>query len=422
MKTKISWFILVIVLMIQGCGGDSSKGSPSSFDTSNNAPEIKNVSTDDNNYGVEQNTTDIVATVKENTRKAFKIEATDRSTLTFSLAGEDFNLFDINPLSGEIFFREPTDYETKKTYRFKVVITDAVGNRTIKNVKIQVKDTITESTPIIVQNTNNPLPTTAESNYFITTWKTDNKGISNNNQITIPTLGDGYNYSVDWGDGTSSQNVTTDITHTYSSVDTYTVKIFGEFPRIAFGKNSTFDLEKLEDIYPNDNLKLLSIKQWGKIRWKNMSESFEGCKNLNGEAIDKPILSNVTNMEGMFADATSFNQDIGNWDVSSVTNMIAMFYQATSFSQDIGSWNVSNVTNMFGMFFQATKFNQDIKKWDVSNVTDMRYMFFEAKSFNQDIESWDVSNVTDMSYMFFGASSLEKTPSWYSEQTLLDFF
>ena len=47
----------------------------------------------------------------------------------------------------------------------------------------------------------------------------------------------------------------------------------------------------------------------------------------------------------------SFNQDISTWDVSNVTNMEAMFENATAFNQDIGNWDVSNVTDMSVCFF-----------------------------------------------------------------------
>ena len=58
--------------------------------------------------------------------------------------------------------------------------------------------------------------------------------------------------------------------------------------------------------------------------------------------------------------------------------MAEMFMEATSFNQNIGRWNVSNVTDMSSMFNDATSFNEDISRWNVSNVyVDYWSSFFE---------------------------------------------
>ena len=42
---------------------------------------------------------------------------------------------------------------------------------------------------------------------------------------------------------------------------------------------------------------------------------------------------------------------------------------------DISQWDVSNVTDMRGMFGNASSFNQPLNNWNVSNVRRMRDMF-----------------------------------------------
>ncbi|APQ18984.1 BspA family leucine-rich repeat surface protein [Maribacter hydrothermalis] len=300
--------------------------------------------------------------------------------------------------------------------------------------------------------------------YFITTWKTDNPGISADNQITIPTFpSETYDYSVNWGDGNIESNFIGDATHTYLTPGTYQVSISGVFPRIFF---NNFDGTS------SDSDKIISVDQWGDIEWTSMNNAFTNCTNLNVVAIDIPNLENVNSLGAMFRfcdslignesfskwqvksinffdflfdGASQFNQYIGNWDVSNATNMSYMFNNATIFDQDItnwdisnvdhiglmfantkafnqpiGNWNMSNLTSLQAIFAGASAFNQDISSWDVSNVTNMEGMFSGAISFNQDISNWDVSNVTTMNSMFPGAISFNSPLNSWDVSSVTD--
>ena len=177
-----------------------------------------------------------------------------------------------------------------------------------------------------------------DSRPFITTWKTDNRGVTADNQIMIDTFGPGYNYTIDWGDNQTDSLVTGDITHTYATPGTYTVSISGNFPRIYSEQNFNSII--------SDSEKLVSIEQWGDIKWQSMRYAFKGCENLVVNAVDVPDLSQVTHMDSMFFGASSFNQDISHWDVSSVIDMSFMFTGASAFNQDLSAWDVSSVRGM----------------------------------------------------------------------------
>ena len=268
--------------------------------------------------------------------------------------------------------------EVAGVYTIVYSATDAAGNEGCTERTIEVK----------------------ERRPFISTWNTVNSGISENNQVSIsvcsyPTP----TYTIDWGDGYTEEVMTNNVTHTYDATGIYTIKLYSDDP-IALclsGLTSSSDI-----------LKMLSIEQWGDIKWQSFDYAFSGAENLSVNASDSPDLSNVITTAGMFINVANFNSNLSSWNVSNVQNMNNMFKGAASFNQDISSWDVSSVEDMSAMFYRATMFDQDISSWDVSSVEDMTAMFTETSSFNQDISSWDVSSVTDMSSMFSDATSFNQ--------------
>jgi len=416
MLFKKNW-VMIPLLLLYGCGGGDSGGSPSSFtDGNNSAPVLDNIEvgepTTRDKLVLPIDGKDISISIKENTRDAFTLKATDKTNLTYYLTGKDIKELGIDPKTGFVFFNLPTDYERKSKYEIYVGARDSVNHETQQKVIISIKDIKNEKAPIKEIQSETSL-NEAENKYFITTWKTDNVGISNDNQIIIPTVGDGYNYSVDWGDGTSSKHLTLDGKHTYVQAGTYTIKILGAFPRIYFGQNIDYDL----NTYENDSRKILSIDQWGTNVWQSMSGAFAETTFLEGKATDKPNLSKVTDMSSMFA-VSNFNQNINDWDISNVENLQLMFF-SSSFDQNIDGWDTSNVIDMGGMFFFST-FNQNIGSWNTSNVTEMSLMFSLATSFDQDISKWDTSNVEAMTGMFLGTSSFNQDISSWNVSKVKD--
>ena len=283
----------------------------------------------------------------------------------------------VDYLDGDIVVGTPTgtvDYDTIGQYELTYSITDAANN---VSTQIRTVDVVA------------PRP-------FITTWKSDNPGTSNSNQIKIttnPAFAASYNYNVDWGDGNTSEH-TGDFTHTYAFAGTYIVTISGDFPQLYFSNVS------------QDNQKLLSIEQWGDGVLKSLNNAFLYCTNVVSNASDSPNLRLVTDMSYMFRGANAFNQDLSAWDVSSVTNMNSMFFSARSFDQDLSAWEVSSANDMEAVFsvsaMSTLNFDSILQSWSLldlqSNVqlgmSDNGYSANSqaARTILTDTYGWNISN------------------------------
>lgn len=219
---------------------------------------------------------------------------------------------------------------------------------------------------------------------FITVWNTaimDIDEASANNQIKLPLSEDGYNFTVNWGDGTTDTITSSDqekVTHTYPEPGVYTVTILGTLPKMIFYE------------HPDRN-KIVEVKNWGNNKWKDLEKMFYGCANLNMTAKDAPDMSELEIK-------VKRSPDFSDYDAKTLSEM---FRNAKTFNGNINHWDVSTINDFSYMFKGAENFNQDLNNWDTSRAISMEYIFNGAKIFNKDIGSWDTSNVKTMVSMFY---------------------
>lgn len=240
---------------------------------------------------------------------------------------------------------------------------------------------------------------------FISTWKTDNVGTSNDNEITLPLESTGtYNFTADWGDG--SLDIITvynqaEVTHTYSSAGTYIVKISGQIEGWRF--NSV-----------GDCLKITDISQWGNLIIGNNNSYFYGCSNMDVSATDELDVSGCTTLYYAFQSCSSLTSFVTtNWDVSSVTTFYRMFWSCVLLTHiDVSLWDVSSAINMYGFFASCrVLIHIDVSSWDVGLVTNIDRFFYNADELSASdyagIKNWTVTSLTIASqFMYLCANSL----------------
>lgn len=162
--------------------------------------------------------------------------------------------------------------------------------------------------------------------------------------------------------------------------------------------------------YGPDSERLTNVSQWGDVQWTSMEATFIGCINLDITASDTPNLTGVTVMSRMFENAETFNQDIGNWDVSTVTQMNDLFLNAESFNQDISTWDVSNVVNMRSMFRDASSFNQNVGNWSLHPDVLLQNIFdnsvLDCDHYSSTLAGFRINNPSVLN-KFLGAAGVE---------------
>ena len=234
---------------------------------------------------------------------------------------------------------------------------------------------------------------TGPCNAFKSTWNLSNTG-SGANQITfnatVATGGANFTWeTIPAGTSGSGTLVAGTSLRTISGIPT------GATIRLSIEPQN---LQRFFFNNAGDRQRIVDIEQWGAAPWTSMENAFFGCNNLNISATDIPILTSVSNMAQMFRSCTSLNgpTNIGQWNVSGVSDMQGMFRAATSFNQDVSTWNVSSVLNMFALFRTASAFNQNLGSWTLSNAVNMSAMLegagLDCENYSNTLIGWAANN------------------------------
>jgi len=180
--------------------------------------------------------------------------------------------------------------------------------------------------------------------------------------------------------------------------------------------------------------------------WNTSSAtSFSGMffqSNFNGAGIELWDVSRVQSFANAFYSMPStFDPDLGAWNVSSALEMQFMFAFSSNYSgrgvetwrtplvlnlaqtfsfTAVGregstapnafiDWQVGSCTNFNGVFFGCAHFaGLGVDYWNVSSARHMQYMFSGTNiSSGLDMSDWDTSKVQFMQYMFEGATNLQ---------------
>ncbi len=239
-----------------------------------------------------------------------------------------------------------------------------------------------------------PMP--ANPTPFVSVWRTTQP----NEAIHLPLdSGFRYDFTVDWGDGTTGSvksNDSAEARHVFATPGDHVIQWNGCAEGIA--------LMAVQESAP----KLIQVLDLGRMGWRNLHGAFMGAENLVSFAGGDT--SDVVDMTWMFSGARNLAVlGVSGWNTSKVTRMVRMFEDVTSLQRlDIGAWDTSSVSDFSAMFSNMTALEDlDVSGWDTSSAETMSYMFVGAgRLSNLDLSHFKTARVTNMMGIFGAANGL----------------
>ena len=182
-------------------------------------------------------------------------------------------------------------------------------------------------------------------------------------------LGGSGTVTITWGDGSANDvsltSTPSQFLHTYGSSGSFTVDISG---------SAITQLGPGIDVATTGIQYLTSVASFGTSPLTSLAGLLRGSVNVG---VPNKLPVTVTRVDQLFYGATLGDIDINVWDVSNVQIATQLFSTAVFGNAGIrlGGWNPKNLSDASGMFANSTTFDQDLSTWNVANLTVASSMF-----------------------------------------------
>jgi hypothetical protein len=154
---------------------------------------------------------------------------------------------------------------------------------------------------------------------------------SNGLPLTVG-ITDGTTTTIEWGDGETTNNVPTSVTHTYATAGSYQMTIRGGLTAFTF---STATRGRVREIL---------TPFYGMTNLTSLANSFNTCSNLIGSIPDLSALTELTTMVDCFRNCTNLTGGIHSLTNKKLTTLNGAFYFCNNLTGNIPS--LSALTNL----------------------------------------------------------------------------
>lgn len=150
---------------------------------------------------------------------------------------------------------------------------------------------------------------------------------------------------------------------------------------------------------------LVSVPLFNTASVTNMSNMFNSCNSI----VSVPLFNtaSVTNMSSMFASCSSLTS-VPLFNTSSVTNMASMFSGCVSITT-VPLFNTASVTTSMNSMFNGCSCLVSVPLFNTASVTGMNGMFNACSSL-ANVPLFNTASVTNMASMFQSCSSISTVP------------